>query len=216
MRRLVLEFQNKDLKRLPETASLMKIKSLEILHFIRHDQQELSGICTIELKSTHSNIKDFIGRNKNLEMKILERQKEGAYTVFFKARQSKVESLSFDMDKIGGYIVVPFEINDGKLKMTFLGSPAQVKRFLHRMEMMGIRHKIVSLADAKYSQESPLICLTEKQRKILIAAYKQGYYDLPRKINSGQLAKKLDMVSSTLVEHLRKAERRLLVRMLGS
>jgi predicted DNA binding protein len=50
----------------------------------------------------------------------------------------------------------------------------------------------------------------------LIAAFKQGYYDLPRKINSEQLAKKLDLVSSTLVEHLRKAERRLLTGMIAS
>ena len=216
MRRLVLEFQNKDLQRLPDAAPLMKVKSLEILHFIRQDQQELSGICKIELKSPHSSIQDFIGRSKTLEMQVLEREKEGAYTVFFRAKQPNVESPPFDMGKIGGYIIAPFEIKEGKLKITFLGSSAQVKRLLHSAEIMGIRHKIVSLTDAKYSQESPLSRLTEKQRKILIAAYKQGYYDLPRKINSEQLAKRLDMVSSTLVEHLRKAERRLLVGMLGS
>ncbi len=149
-------------------------------------------------------------------MQVLEREKEGAYTVYFRAKQSNVESPPFGMGKIGGYLIVPFEIKEGKLRITFLGNLVQVKRFLHRTEIMRVRHKIVSLTDAKYSQESPLSRLTEKQRKILIAAYKQGYYDLPRKINSEQLAKKLDVVSSTLVEHLRKAERRLLIGMLDS
>jgi predicted DNA binding protein len=127
-----------------------------------------------------------------------------------------VKSSPFDIGRIGGYVVVPFEIKEGKLRVTFLGSSVQVRRLLHQTAMMGIRHRVVSLTDSKYSWESPLSRLTERQRKILIAAYSQGYYDLPRKINSEQLARQLDMGSSTLVEHLRKAERRLLTELLGN
>ena len=56
--------------------------------------------------------------------------------------------------------------------------------------------------------------IEEKQREVLITAYKLGYYDIPRRINSDQLAEKLGIVNSTLVEHLRKAERRLLAQVL--
>jgi predicted DNA binding protein len=57
--------------------------------------------------------------------------------------------------------------------------------------------------------------LTEKQREVLISAHKLGYYDIPRRINSDQLAEHLDIANSTLVEHLRKAEQRLLVHILA-
>jgi predicted DNA binding protein len=127
-----------------------------------------------------------------------------------------VKSSPLDIGKIGGYVVVPFEIKEGKLRVTFLGSSIQVRKLLHQAAIMGIRYRVISLTDSKYSQESPLSRLTEKQRRILIAAYNQGYYDLPRKINSEQLARQLDIGSSTLVEHLRKAERRLLFGLLGS
>jgi predicted DNA binding protein len=50
---------------------------------------------------------------------------------------------------------------------------------------------------------------------VLIAAYKLGYYDVPRRITSEELAKKLDPVKSTLSAHVRKAERRLLTEMLN-
>src|SRR5271157_4461545 len=132
MRRLVLEFLNEDLQKFPDAPPLMKVRSLEILHFIRQDQQELAGICRIELKNPRSSIEDFIGSNKAIEMRVLERENEGAHIVFFRASQFHMRSSPFDIGKIGGYVVVPFEIKEEKLRVTFLGSSVQVRRLLHQ------------------------------------------------------------------------------------
>jgi predicted DNA binding protein len=40
-----------------------------------------------------------------------------------------------------------------------------------------------------------------------------GYYDIPRKITSEELAERLGLVGSTVVEHLRKAEQRLMTQL---
>jgi predicted DNA binding protein len=61
---------------------------------------------------------------------------------------------------------------------------------------------------------SPLDRLTEKQRKIIISAYRLGYYDVPRKMHSEKLANRMKLSRATLVEHLNKAERRLLSRII--
>jgi predicted DNA binding protein len=37
-----------------------------------------------------------------------------------------------------------------------------------------------------------------------------GYYEIPRRFDSEQLAKKLNLGRSTVAEHLRKAEQRLI------
>ena len=81
---------------------------------------------------------------------------------------------------------------------------------MEKIDSLGIRYHVVLLADANFSLISPLNQLTEKQREVLIAAYKLGYYDIPRRITSEELAKKLGLVDSTVVEHLRKAEHRLI------
>jgi predicted DNA binding protein len=45
-------------------------------------------------------------------------------------------------------------------------------------------------------------------------AYKLDYYNLPRKIDSKQLARKLNLKRSTLVVHRRKAELRILTKIM--
>ena len=108
----------------------------------------------------------------------------------------------------------PIGVEDDKIKFSFLGNEAQVKEFMEGIDSLGIHYRVILLADADFSPISPLNQLTEKQRDTLIAAYKLGYYDIPRKISSEELAKKLGLANSTVVEHLRKAEHRLIQRIL--
>jgi len=58
--------------------------------------------------------------------------------------------------------------------------------------------------------------LTERQREVLQAAYMAGYYEWPRDTNAEELADRLDIASSTLHQHLRRAERNLLDELLDS
>jgi predicted DNA binding protein len=105
---------------------------------------------------------------------------------------------------------LPYEIKDGKVKVTLIGSAKQVRVPLKLLEDAGVRYRVVSLTDAQFPPHSPLSSLTEKQRRPLITAYTLGYYDVPEKIGLVQLARRLDLSHSTLDAHLRKAGRRLL------
>ena len=114
------------------------------------------------------------------------------------------------------YLSTPFEFKDGKLRVTLLGSSSQVKGFLANLSKQTlVKYRIASLTDARFPPNSPIGRLTDKQRRVLVAAYRLGYYDVPRRITSEELARKLDLVKSTLSAHVRKAERRLLTEMLS-
>jgi predicted DNA binding protein len=110
----------------------------------------------------------------------------------------------------GGYLLPPLCIADGKVKFSFLGNERQIKEFMEKIDAISIHYRVVLLADANFSPISPLSQLTEKQQEVLLTAYKLGYYDIPRKITSDELANKLKLVNSTVVEHLRKGEQRIL------
>jgi predicted DNA binding protein len=100
-----------------------------------------------------------------------------------------------------------------KSKFLSLTDEKQVKNFMEKIDGLGIRYRVVLLANANFSPISPLNRLREKQREVLIAAYKLGYYDIPRRITSEDFVKRLGLVDSTVVEHLRKAEQRLVTQL---
>jgi DNA-binding CsgD family transcriptional regulator len=56
----------------------------------------------------------------------------------------------------------------------------------------------------------PTDALSARQRETLELAREQGYYTWPREVSASDLAAKLDISKATLLEHLRKAEAKLL------
>lgn len=62
--------------------------------------------------------------------------------------------------------------------------------------------------------ENVLNGLTHKQVEALVTALEKGYFDSPARISADELARALGLSRSTLSEHLRKAEGRLLLNVL--
>jgi hypothetical protein len=212
MRRLVLEFPKDELNKIEVNSQLFQnVKTFQVLLLLKHSEEEITMICRVELETEVPNIEDFVKliNDSTDEVQLLERESRDAYIFLVKHKLKRIDSSTNVFGEKGGYILSR-EMWGGKFRMTFLGSVKQIKETLRLLEMSGMRHRIVSLADAKFSADSPLSALTEKQRRILIAAYKLGYYDLPRRVSSRQLSEKLGLHKSALATHIRKAERRLL------
>ncbi len=79
-----------------------------------------------------------------------------------------------------------------------------VDRMMERMRQEGYKVKMISTN--KINKES---ILTEKQEDALMAAYKLGYYSVPRKITIDELSNSLNYSKSTLSVMLREAEKKL-------
>jgi DNA-binding CsgD family transcriptional regulator len=210
MRRLILEVLDKELSKVGiELPQFRPIKSLQLLYFLRQDPTEFAAISLVEFKDPQASVSDLLKGGLVFEAQVLEKQKNGAYIVFMRGGPG-LSSLLSSIGVEGGYLFTPIGIGDGKIRISFLGSEQQVKDFMMKVDNIGIRYRVLLLADASFSLLSPLNLLTEKQREVLLTAYRMGYYDIPRKSTTGEIAKKLGIVDSTVVEHLRKAERRLI------
>ncbi|MFB6194399.1 MAG: GAF domain-containing protein [Halobaculum sp.] len=66
------------------------------------------------------------------------------------------------------------------------------------------------VAATRQSSAALVDSLTDRQREILSAAYQLGYYDSPKRIGGDGLAERFDVSRSTVHQHLRAAERKVL------
>lgn len=223
MQRLVIEFSLDDVG--PGTT-LGGMKSFETLHVLRLEPYEFAALVRVVFASEHPRMKDLFPHSDDVivEHELLDSEK-GARTYFLRVRSrpgrhrplmaGRHHPLTVSSISAGSYLSLPFEMRDGKLKVAFLGNAKQVRGVLSSLDRAKARYRLVSLMNARFSPNSLLGRLTERQRAVLLKGYELGYYDVPRRISSEQLAQRIGLAKSTLVEHRRKAERRLLAEVLS-
>ena len=215
MRRITVELTAADI-----TKALGKshrfddhIRSLEVLTFLKSTPNEIVEICRVQLNDPAASITD-VFTHPSEEVSVLQQEAADTYVCFYRKRPIR-RLLSIVSSVPGGYLSTPYEVRDGRLRITLLGNTRSLRIFLKTLQRVGLHPKIVLLTDAVFSLNSPLGLLTEKQKTVIIDAFKNGYYDFPRKIGSEELARKLGIREPTLVIHRRKAERKLFAHMLG-
>ncbi|KYK21146.1 hypothetical protein AYK21_05290 [Thermoplasmatales archaeon SG8-52-2] len=190
-----------------------KIESIEFLELLKIDFQKRikMAIAAFNLKEgyTIENIKipDYVEIFNVL-------QKNGnRYVCLIKAKYFKsLSSLAkkFNIDIIWD---TPSIFTKDKMIVSVTGNEENLKKIHELFKKIGTVNKI-SFVKSLYNEQTILSCLTDKQREILIAAKKNGYYSYPRKINSQELSEKIGLSKPTVVQHLRKAEVRLVSNLL--
>ncbi len=216
VRRLILEFPREEIGKIEGEASpLQNVRTMEVLLLLRHTQEEITMICRVVLETEVSHVEEYLRHLESTTdlVRIIEREGKGAYVVLVRHRPKRTDAGRYVFGDGGGYLVSR-EVREGNFRITYVGSATQIRGTLRMLKRSGLRYKIMQLTDAKFSSESPLNVLTDKQRRVLITAYRLGYYDLPRRIGSERLSKELNLHKSALAAHRRKAELRLLAEIL--
>ena len=208
MRRLVIEMPVHQFKMKGLEKTLETVKSYTLLHRLKEYQDKYVAICRVEFNGKDCDPVDLVGKIGIMEIEPIYRENDNVHVIQVTGKRASLLADTFRF--LGVYQVGTFEIQDEKLKLCFVGKAAQISKFLSNMERQEIAFKVLSLVEMKVSPVSPLSKLTNKQRKILLSAYNLGYYDIPRRTDSRELAKKLNLARSTMAEHLRKAELRLI------
>lgn len=212
MRRVVIELSVSELADFMHEPRLNEVELFEALSLLKMTQTEATLIARIKFRNPNIDIGRYFDDPTDV-VQILERERDGSYICFLKGKMQRQFSRVMGVIK-SGYLSYPYEIREGRLKIAFLGSARVVKGFLGTVAKAGLHVKVLSLTDARFSSNSPLSRLTGIQQKVILSAFELGYYDLPRRIDSRELAKKLNMAEPTLVVHRRKAERKLLAEIL--
>jgi hypothetical protein len=193
---------------------LDKTESIELIELIKLDFEQgiKMGIAALNMKEGYTI--DDIEMPEFMEMLTVLKQEGNRYVIFAKVKFLKrfmSFAQKFNIDIIWD---TPSIFKKGKMVLSATGEEEDLKKFLDAIKFFG-EVQSVSFKKATFNEQSILSCLTEKQKEILIAAKENGYYSYPRKINSEELSEKIGLSKPTVVQHLRKAEIRLISNILS-
>jgi len=211
MRRAVVELELRDLRERGFVGLFERVEALEVVHYFRCDSGGFAGVCRIRPRYSRFRPGDIVGPGGVSKVSVLSEDKStNAVVAYVESDASSFRALGGSFHNV--YVAAPMEIRDEKLRLGFIGKAEEIRRLFRRLDRSGLALKVVSITDERFDPGSPLSSLTEKQRHMLLSAYELGYYDFPRRIKSKQLADMVGLDKSTVVEHLRKAERRLIAK----
>lgn len=141
-------------------------------------------------------------------------QSEGReYTCLAKGAFS--DDITRFLQAYGSHFDYPIVFENDALTFNMVGSQEDFHTFVTDASEKGWGLEILSVCDYNPHVSGIFDILTPRQKKILLESYRQGYFDLPRKINANDLAEKMGMHKTTLLEHIHKAEKRLIGHLLA-
>jgi HTH DNA binding domain len=212
MRRVTMEFDYQKAWKWIFGSNSEKVEVLEALRCFKCDTQGLAIICRIRLKDRKITIQDLLmGKGLLTNIELLYKEKDGSLVVFIEGR-SCVPKPPKDIKQPKMLMTRPPDFLDvDRMKVEMIGKENEIKKLVHYANKWGENSfKILGLTSVEPKGESLLSKLTTRQRQMVLTAYALGYYDVPRRISSDDLARHLEVDKSTIVEHLRKAERKLI------
>jgi len=214
MRKLIVELKIKDeyLKNL--NFLLEKVETIELVELVKLDFEKgiKMAIASLAMKKGYT-IED-LEIPEYMEMLTVLKQDGNRYIILAKVKfleNFMHLAKKFNLDIIWD---TPSIFSKNKTVMSVSGNEENLKKILEVIKLIG-EVKSISFKKATFNEQTILSCLTEKQREVLIAAKNNGYYSYPRKINSQQLSNKIGLSKPTVVQHLRKAEVRIVTNILA-
>lgn len=110
-------------------------------------------------------------------------------------------------DTFNCFLEFPARLTEKTLSGTIVGTNGNINRFLSFAKAWGATYEVVSIRRYLPHVEGALSNLTPRQFNCMEAAVRLGYFDIPRKINSRELATELGLSHATVLEHIKKAQR---------
>lgn len=186
------------------------LSSYEILEQLRYDRE--NGTC-VDLIQCHLregldiDETPWFGHMEVLAVLKTEGDTHTCLVKYYEQESSGEAEADFDMDLV---YTTPSLISEERFVISAIGPDRDLARL-----MEGVRKHVgevtgMSMSRAAYQRRDILAVLTDRQREVLTAANRYGYYEYPRRVSSEKLAARVGISKPVLLQHLRKAERRIM------
>jgi predicted DNA binding protein len=214
MRKVTIEVRTNPQFRKAQRDFFERIESIEGLELFRFDFKRGDALMLTEFKMKDGySLKDAQIPPEAEILTTLD-SKDKLYTCLMRLQPySELDAIvkKFDINVIWD---TPLRVTEDRRVYSAVADQENIKKLLSAIKLVGDIEK-TSYHKATYGVHGLLSCLTTRQKEILILAKKMGYYEYPRKVKSTDLAQMLGISKASTIEHLRKAEVRILSHILA-
>lgn len=196
-----------------EIASMMRnVEFFRVIYFLRQTADEFSIIIQVKFLEKGHAVEDLPFLHFPwIKVQVLDfNSLNEIYTIYVKGNPPMKSTESNKTNAKLEIFPLSIDVINGKYLITFLTNLEDISKFIEARKSEGFDLRVLSVTKARLPIGSPLDSLTGRQLMILKESYYLGYYDIPRKINSDQVAKKLGIANSTFVTSIRRAEKHIM------
>ena len=202
------------------------LQRARILNMLKFDASGYRFVCKTSTKEWTAYRKEksrLQDKSKGISVRILERETKSATLLLqvsghwfekgqkLDPKQSKAFEFFRSMERpmvLGqAFALSAPRITENAIKFAFAAEARKINELLNGLKALNIPYKVNRLARLKAKTESVLEELTTQQTHVLRLAHTMGYYDIPRRTSTEELARILKMDKATVGEHLRRAEK---------
>jgi predicted DNA binding protein len=210
MRKMVLEVEPYDTTVEAFRPILDCLSSYQVLETLKIDKEKGTCVDLIECQLRDGLSIDETKWFGHMELLSVVKSRGDVHTClvkYYEPEGSQTVSGDFDVNLI---YTTPSLISEQRFVMSVIGDRENLSRFVEIIKENVGQVINMSLKRAAYEKHDILNVLTDRQREVLTAANQYGYYDYPKRINGEELSKKVDISKPVLLQHLRKAEGRIM------
>jgi predicted DNA binding protein len=110
-------------------------------------------------------------------------------------------------DKFNCFLDLPITLEENSITGNLVVSHKDLNKFLDIISSWGVEFNILSIKKYYPRGYGVISALTSQQLNCLNTAMENGYFDIPKRFNSHEIAKKLKITHTTFLEHIKKAEK---------
>jgi predicted DNA binding protein len=222
MRKMIIELDPTMVFKVLGKKFFRKIESFEGRALIKYSLEDMSKLVITDLVMKEGyTLDDFDPPGEMAVLDVLKsRDDVRTYTLLIKVQVRESSPMKKYFRKLVSFMDadviydLPFHVNETKIVISCIGESPELEKALKAFKLMG-KVRQIHFQKASFTEYDPLACLTPKQKDIVLAARKTGYYSYPKRVSSQDLAEQLGISKATLIEHLRKAEIRLIDNLLA-
>ncbi|HEY3420926.1 MAG TPA: helix-turn-helix domain-containing protein [Methanomassiliicoccales archaeon] len=213
MRKVIIEIEPYETTKVFQSPLFTHIRSYEVLEVLKLDHMKNLFVDLIEC-----HLKEGVSINDltsigNMDILSVIRSEGDKHICLVLGHESKDTTDVFR--ELNLIYTAPSLVSEDRVIVSFISSQKDMMRFVDLVKADIGKVVNMSFKKSTYEKRDLLSILTDKQREMMAAAYRYGYYDIPKRISSEQLSEKVNISKPTLLEHLRKAENRIFTEILA-